>query len=74
MVVVYRLIPNSHPSQKINSKFIYDSHPIPSLSPSNLLGSGLITLKFEYPVSPQSKSGGSSGIHTSGYDESQLFS
>ncbi len=50
------------------------SQPIPSLSPSNLCGSGGITLKFEYPISPQSKSGGYSGIHTSGYDESQLFS
>jgi len=36
----------SHPSQKIISKFIYDSHPIPFSLPSNPCGSGGRTVKF----------------------------
>ena len=49
----------------------YDSQPIPSLSLSNPWGSEPITIKLEYPISPQSKSGGYGGMQTSGYDGSQ---
>ena len=45
---------------------------MPSLSPSNLCGSGCLTRKFRYGMSLQSRSGGGGGIHTVGYDGSQL--
>ena len=57
---------------KNNFKFIYDSHPIPSLSTSNLCGSGGRTVKFLVGISLQSKSGGLGGIQKSGYAGSQL--
>ena len=50
------------------------SQPIPSLSLSNLCGSGGKTLKLVNGISPQSKSGGDDGIHVSGYEGSQLLS
>ena len=52
---------------------IYDSQPIPSPSLSNPWGSGDKTLKFLDDTSAQSKSGGGDGMHTSGYEESQLL-
>ena len=45
----------------------HDSHPIPSPSrPSRRCGSGGRTRKFRYSMSPQSRSGGGGGMHTSG--------
>ena len=52
---------------------IYDSQPIPSPSLSNPWGSGDKTLKFLDDTSAQFKSGGGDGMHTSGYEESQLL-
>ena len=47
------------------------SQPIPSLSPSNLCGSGCNTVNLFWGISPQSKSGGGGGIQKSGYEGSQ---
>jgi len=44
----------------------YDSQPIPSLSPSNLWGSGCNTVNRFCGISLQSKSGGLDGMQKSG--------
>src|SRR5439155_17952056 len=48
------------------------SQPIPSPSPSNPWGSGGSTSKSWYGTSAQSRSGGGGGMHTVGYEGSQL--
>ena len=45
---------------------IQASHPTPSLSPSNLCGSGGNTVKLRCGISSQSTSGGRGGIQTVG--------
>ena len=50
----------------------YVSHPMPSWSPSNPLGSGGSTLKSRYGICEQSRSGGGGGMHTVGYAGSQF--
>ena len=52
---------------------VYDSHPIPSPSPSNLCGSFGNTAKSLCSISPQSKSGGGDGIQKSRYAASQIW-
>src|SRR4051812_8412927 len=44
----------------------------PSYEPSKWCGSGGKTVNRLAPISPQSRSGGGEGMHTSGYDGSQL--
>lgn len=53
----------SHPGQSAYP----DSQPTPSKSPSNRCGSGGCTAKRLNGMSPQSRSGGGGGMHTSGY-------
>jgi hypothetical protein len=48
------------------------SHPMPSLFQSNPWGSGGSTANLLSEMSPQFRSGGYGGIHTSGYEGSQL--
>lgn len=51
---------------------LYVSQPTPSLSPSNPCGSLPTTLKLVAFTWEQSRSGGGDGIHTVGYEGSQL--
>lgn len=55
------------------AEIAYFSQPIPSSSPSKPWGSGGNTVNRLYGTSLQSKSGGGSGIHTSGYAAEQLL-
>lgn len=49
----------------------YRSQPMPSRSPSKRWGSRPTTRKLRWEISPQSRSGGGGGMHTSGYEGSQ---
>jgi hypothetical protein len=69
--IVYRKT-NLNGSIAVNSAHDYDSQPVPSPSRSNPCGSGGKTVKSLSAISPQSKSGGGRGIHTSGYEGSQF--
>ena len=55
----------------VGSVGVLDSHPMPSLSPSNLCGSEPTTAKLRYPIWSQSRSGSPGAMQNSGYDGKQ---
>ena len=67
-----KVFPSSSTLKQPSFMLVYRSHPIPSLSRSNLCGSEPVTRKPRSEMSPQFKSGGYGAMQTSGYDGSHL--